>query len=101
MTVPQWLCYACESHQLSLYQKNFGSPRGRAFGMRVLFAEYKGSSGMGPLYTPFDEVMRTSDIITLHSPLMPSTAKYDFPARVRAHGATAPADQHSPRWIGR
>jgi glycerate dehydrogenase len=46
---------------------------GRAFGMRVLFAEYKGSSGMGPLYTPFDEVMRTSDIITLHCPLMPST----------------------------
>jgi glycerate dehydrogenase len=41
--------------------------------MRVLFAEYKGSSGMGPLYTPFDEVMRTSDIITLHCPLMPST----------------------------
>jgi glycerate dehydrogenase len=28
---------------------------------------------MGPLYTPFDEVMRTSDIITLHCPLMPST----------------------------
>jgi glycerate dehydrogenase len=46
---------------------------GRGFGMRVLFAEYKGSSGMGPLYTPFDEVMRTSDIITLHCPLMPST----------------------------
>jgi glycerate dehydrogenase len=46
---------------------------GRAFGMRVLFAEYKGSSGMGPLYTRFDEVMRTSDIITLHCPLMPST----------------------------
>jgi glycerate dehydrogenase len=46
---------------------------GRAFGMRVLFAEYKGSSGMGPLYTPFDEVVQTSDIITLHCPLMPST----------------------------
>ena len=46
---------------------------GRAFGMRVLFAAYKGSSGMGPLYTPFDEVMQTSDIITLHCPLMPST----------------------------
>jgi glycerate dehydrogenase len=45
---------------------------GRGFGMRVLFAEYKGSSGMGPLYTPFDEVMRTSDIITLHCPLTTS-----------------------------
>jgi glycerate dehydrogenase len=28
---------------------------------------------MGPLYTPFDEVMRISDVITLHLPLMPST----------------------------
>ncbi len=46
---------------------------GRAFGMKVLFAEYKGSKGMGPLYTPFNEVLRVSDIITLHSPLMPST----------------------------
>lgn len=46
---------------------------GRAFGMRILFSAYKGVSGMGPLYTPFDEVMRTSDIITLHCPLMPST----------------------------
>ncbi|KLK91354.1 glycerate dehydrogenase [Microvirga vignae] len=46
---------------------------GRAFGMRVLFSAYKGSNGMGPLYTPFEEVLRQSDIITLHSPLLPST----------------------------
>jgi glycerate dehydrogenase len=46
---------------------------GRAFGMRVLFAAYKGSSGMGPLYTPFEEVLRISDVITLHAPLLPST----------------------------
>lgn len=46
---------------------------GRALGMRVLFSTYKGAEGMGPLYTPFDEVIRTSDIITLHCPLMPST----------------------------
>lgn len=46
---------------------------GRAFGMRVLFSGYKGADGMGPLYTPFDEVMRTSDVITLHCPLMAST----------------------------
>lgn len=44
-----------------------------AFGMRVLFSGYKGVEGMGPLYTPFEEVMRCSDIITLHCPLMPST----------------------------
>lgn len=46
---------------------------GRAFGMRVLFSAYKGTTGMGPLYTPFEDVLRTSDIITLHSPLMAST----------------------------
>ncbi len=46
---------------------------GRAFGMRVLFSAYKGVAGMGPLYTPFEEVLRQSDVITLHSPLMPST----------------------------
>ncbi len=44
-----------------------------AFGMRVLFSSYKGVEGMGPLYTPFEEVMRCSDVITLHCPLMPST----------------------------
>src|SRR6478672_8714974 len=46
---------------------------GRAFGMRILFASYKGVAGMGPLYTPFDEVMRVSDVITLHCPLTPET----------------------------
>jgi glycerate dehydrogenase len=46
---------------------------GRAFGMRVLFSAYKGVQGMGPLYTPFEEVLRASDVITLHSPLLPST----------------------------
>jgi len=46
---------------------------GQAFGMRTLFAAHKGVSGLGPLYTPFDEVLETSDVITLHCPLMPST----------------------------
>jgi glycerate dehydrogenase len=46
---------------------------GRALGMKVLFASYKGVEGMGPLYTPYEDVLRTSDIITLHLPLMPST----------------------------
>jgi glycerate dehydrogenase len=46
---------------------------GRAFAMRVLFSSYKGVAGMGPLYTPFEEVLRESDVITLHCPLMPST----------------------------
>ena len=46
---------------------------GEAFGMRVLFSDYKGTTGMGPLYTPFGDVLRLSDVITLHSPLLPST----------------------------
>ena len=45
----------------------------RGFRMTVLFSSYKGVSGMGPLYTPFEEVLRGRDVITLHSPLMPST----------------------------
>ncbi|RDJ99852.1 D-2-hydroxyacid dehydrogenase [Paraburkholderia lacunae] len=45
----------------------------KAFGMRVLFAAHKGREGLGPLYTPWDEVLETSDIITIHSPLTPQT----------------------------
>lgn len=45
----------------------------RAFGMRIMFAAHKHSSGWGPLYTPWDEVIETSDVLTLHSPLIPST----------------------------
>ncbi len=45
----------------------------RAFGMLPMFAAHKGSSGMGPLYTPWQQVLETSDIITLHSPLTPQT----------------------------
>jgi glycerate dehydrogenase len=45
----------------------------RAFGMRIMFAAHKHSSGWGPLYTPWDEVIESSDVITLHSPLIPST----------------------------
>lgn len=45
----------------------------KAFRMEVLFSDYKGTTGMGPLYTPFAEVMRRSDVITLHAPLLPSS----------------------------
>ena len=45
----------------------------RAFGMRVMFAAHKHVSGWGPLYTPFNEVMETSDVITLHTPLIAAT----------------------------
>lgn len=55
---------------------------GKALGMRVLFSSYKGVPGMGPLYTPFEDVLRLSDVITLHCPLLASTrnmiAKAEF-----------------------
>jgi glycerate dehydrogenase len=46
---------------------------GRAFGMVPLIAAHKGRVGMGAMYTPWDEVIETSDVITLHSPLTPQT----------------------------
>lgn len=45
----------------------------RAFGMEVIFAAHKGVDGLGPLYTPWNECIETSDIFTLHCPLLPST----------------------------
>jgi glycerate dehydrogenase len=46
---------------------------GRAFGMTPLYAAHKGVEGLGPLYTPFDEVLAVSDVITLHCPLTART----------------------------
>ena len=45
----------------------------RGFNMNILFAAHKGVDGLGPMYTPWEEVLETSDIITLHSPLLPQT----------------------------
>lgn len=45
----------------------------KAFGMTPIFAAHKGKTGLGPLYTPWDEVLETSDVITLHSPLTADT----------------------------
>lgn len=46
---------------------------GRAFGMEPVFAAHKGVDGLGPLYTPWEEVIETSDVISLHAPLTPTT----------------------------
>jgi len=45
----------------------------QAFGMVPVYAAHKGRTGLGPLYTPWQEVLETSDVITLHSPLLPET----------------------------
>ena len=46
---------------------------GRALGMRVLFSAHKGRNGQGRLYTPFEEVLRQADVLTLHCPLNANT----------------------------
>lgn len=50
----------------------------RAFGMHVMFAAHKGVDGMGPLYTPFDQVIETADVITLHAPLGKGNGSFLF-----------------------
>jgi len=44
-----------------------------AFGMKVLLAEHKGAAVVRQGYTAFDEVLRASDVITLHLPLNEQT----------------------------
>jgi glycerate dehydrogenase len=46
---------------------------GRAFGMRVLFADHPPPKMAGVTFTPHDEVLAQSDVISLHCPLMPAT----------------------------
>lgn len=51
-----------------------------AFGMDVRFSTYKGVNGMGPLYTPFEQILSESDVITMHCPLLDSTRNLLGPA---------------------
>ena len=46
---------------------------GRAFGMRVLFADHPPPKMQGVEFTPLDEVLAQSDVISLHCPLLPAT----------------------------
>lgn len=46
-----------------------------AFGMKVLFAEHRGTAGVREGYNAFDEVIRNADAITLHCPLTTETDK--------------------------
>jgi len=46
---------------------------GRALGMRVLFSARKGGPRQGSLYTPFEQLLAESDVITLHCPLTEQT----------------------------
>ena len=44
-----------------------------AFGMRVLRSERKGAATLRPGYTPFAQVLREADVISLHCPLTAAT----------------------------
>jgi glycerate dehydrogenase len=46
---------------------------GRAFGMRVLFADHPPPKAPGVTFTPHDQVIAESDVISLHCPLTPGT----------------------------
>ncbi len=46
---------------------------GRAFGMRVLFADHPPPKMQGVTFTAHDEVLAESDVISLHCPLIPAT----------------------------
>ncbi len=46
---------------------------GRAFGMRVLFADHPPPKMEGVTFTPHEQVLAESDVISLHCPLLPAT----------------------------
>jgi glycerate dehydrogenase len=46
---------------------------GRAFGMRVLFADHPPPKMEGVTFTPLDQVLAEADVISLHCPLLPAT----------------------------
>jgi glycerate dehydrogenase len=43
------------------------------FGMQVIYAEARGAKTLREGYTPFDDLLRRSDIVSLHCPLTPET----------------------------
>jgi glycerate dehydrogenase len=62
---------------------------GRAFGMHVLFADHAPPKVQGVTFTPHEQVLAESDVISLHCPLMPSTRNLINLAAFRAMKRTA------------
>jgi glycerate dehydrogenase len=62
---------------------------GRAFGMSVLFADHAPPKADGVVFTPMDEVLARSDILTLHCPLTPATRNLIDAAAFRKMKPTA------------
>lgn len=55
-----------------------------AFGMRVLWAEHKGSASARAGYVPFTDILQQADVISLHCPLTESTRHLFGAAELRA-----------------
>jgi glycerate dehydrogenase len=62
---------------------------GRAFGMRVLFADHAPPKMAGVTFTQHERVLAESDVISLHCPLLPSTRNLINLAAFRAMKRTA------------
>jgi glycerate dehydrogenase len=61
----------------------------RGFGMKVLFADHEPPKAPGVEFTPMDDVLAHSDVISLHCPLTPSTRNVIGYAQMQAMKRTA------------
>ena len=61
----------------------------RGFGMNVLFADHEPPKMEGVEFTPFDAVLCSSDVISLHAPLTPQTRNLIGIAQLRQMKRTA------------
>jgi glycerate dehydrogenase len=59
------------------------------FGMQVLFADHAPPKVPGVQFTPFDQVLMTSDVISLHAPVTPETRNLIGAAELRKMKPTA------------
>lgn len=60
-----------------------------AFGMRILWGEHRGAAAVREGYTPFEQVLRESDVISLHCPLNDATRGMIGAAELQAMKPTA------------
>lgn len=61
----------------------------RGFGMQVLFADHAPPKAPGVEFTPFEQVLRESDVLTLHVPLSPETRNLIGAAQLQQMKPTA------------
>jgi len=61
----------------------------RGFGMRVLFADHAPPKAPGVEFTPLDQVLAESDVISLHCPLTPESRNMIGPEQFRKMKRTA------------